>query len=133
MPLLHTDLVKIFEFGNCFSVDSNDKEIEWRSIVISVDDGKKNKNYKEEIENILNEIKKEFNIQEIKYIETKNASQKENCIEINFEKEIDGVKKKSFGFRLIYQDKEKTLTDEEVNQEAERVYEALKQKGFEIR
>jgi phenylalanyl-tRNA synthetase beta chain len=50
-----------------------------------------------------------------------------------FEKEIDGVKKKSFGFRLIYQDKERTLTDEEVNQETERVYEALKSKGFEIR
>jgi phenylalanyl-tRNA synthetase beta subunit len=207
MPLLHTDLVKIFEFGNCFSVDVDGKEIEWRSLAIAIDDGKKNKNYKEEIEIILNEIKKEFNIQEIKYIETKNASQKENCIEINFddlikdlsegqsyeklndeidgknikyksfaltpfivrdiacwvgedisesdientikenisslcisinlfdkfEKEIDGVKKKSFGFRLIYQDKEKTLTDEEVNQEAERVYEALKQKGFEIR
>jgi phenylalanyl-tRNA synthetase beta subunit len=206
MPLIDTDMIRVFEFGNCFSVDADGKEIEWRSLAIAIDDGKKNKNYKEEIENILNEIKKEFSIQEIKYTETKNASQKENCIEIDFdnlikdleqgsdyialenidkkdtkyqsfaltpfivrdvacwvgedisesdientirenisplcislklfdkfEKEIDGVKKKSFGFRLIYQDKERTLTDEEVNQEAERVYEALKSKGFEIR
>ena len=206
MPLLNVDVVKIFEFGNCFSVDNEGVEKEWRSLAIAIDDGKKNKNYKEEIENILNEFKKEFDIQDIKYIETKNVSQKENCIEINFddlikdlkdgqsyvklendykyetryksfaltpfivrdiacwvgeevseldieniirenisslcisinlfdkfEKETDGIKKKSFGFRLIYQDESRTLTDEEVNQEAERVYKALKSKGFEIR
>ena len=59
------------------------------------------------------------------------------CISVTlfdkFEKEIDGVNKKSFGFRLIYQDKERTLTDEEVNVEADKVYSALKAKGFEIR
>lgn len=63
------------------------------------------------------------------------------CISVNlfdkFEKEIEEngkvIKKKSFAFRLIYQDKERTLTDEEVNIEADKVYNALKNEGFEIR
>ncbi len=50
-----------------------------------------------------------------------------------FEKEIDGIVKKSFAYRLVYQDKERTLTDEEVNQEADLIYKALKERGFEIR
>jgi phenylalanyl-tRNA synthetase beta subunit len=155
---------------------------------------------------ILEEIKSSLNISDIKFIDSKNERQKENCFEINFdeliqdlevgeyveleegtvskdvkyksfslmpfivrdiacwanenvseedveniikenitslcisinlfdkfEKEIEGAKKKSFAFRLIYQDKERTLTDEEVNLEAEKVYSALKAKGFEIR
>lgn len=156
---------------------------------------------------ILEEIKNELNVSEIKFEEFKNERQKENCLEINFsemiqgleypakyqeinekvvdrevkykpfaltpfivrdiacwtseateendieeiiqenisplcisvnlfdkfEKEIDGVKKKSFAYRLIYQDKERTLTDEEVNLEADKVYNALRSEGFEIR
>ncbi|MEI6352677.1 MAG: phenylalanine--tRNA ligase beta subunit-related protein [Candidatus Nomurabacteria bacterium] len=203
MPLLNTSIIKIFEFGNCFK----NHETEWMSLAIAIDDGKKNKEYKSQIQNILEEIKKEIGVSEIKFTETKNAGQKENCIEINFEelianlpegegyneideriinqnmkykafaltpfivrdiacwtpentnendveniirenitslcisvklfdkfeKEIEGIKKKSFGFRLIYQDESRTLTDEEVNLESDKVYEALKTKGFEIR
>ena len=206
IPLLNINEVKIFEFGNCFNVNENGLEKEWRSLAIAIDDGKKNKNYIEIKNQILEEIKKELNISDIKITESKNDKQKENCIEIDFdemintleigeyieleniatnkeikyksfsmmpfivrdialwtdentkeeeieknikenisdicvsvnlfdkfEKEIDGIKKKSFGFRLIYQDKNKTLTDEEVNLEADKVYKALKERGFEIR
>ena len=206
MPLLNLNEIKIFEFGNCFSTDEEGKEKEWMSLVIAIDDGKKNKSYGEIKNKILEEIKSILNISEIRISEFKNDKQKENRFEINFdealkdlkegedfvdlsnmenkdtkyksfslmpfivrdvafwtpentneedlikiisenisplcisvnlfdkfEKEIDGIKKKSFGFRLIYQDKERTLTDEEVNAEADKVYNALKQKGFEIR
>ncbi|MEA4910492.1 Phenylalanine--tRNA ligase beta subunit [bioreactor metagenome] len=206
LPLLDAKEVKIFEFGNVFSLDV-EKEKEWRNLAIAIDDGKKNKEYREIIEKVLNEIKAELGVEKIDYKEFKNSSQKENCIEINFdelikdlpegatnekiaegiinqnvkyyvfpmtpfivrdiacwtpentteteieniikenitdlcksvklfdkfEKEIDGVKKKSFAFRLIYQDENRTLTDEEVNIEADKVYNALKSKGFEIR
>lgn len=50
-----------------------------------------------------------------------------------FVKEIEGVKKKSLGYRFIYQATDKTLTDEEVNGYIENVYNLLKEKGFEIR
>ncbi|MBP9765837.1 MAG: C40 family peptidase [Candidatus Pacebacteria bacterium] len=207
IPLLNLSEIKIFEFGNCFSTDENGKEKEWLSLAIAIDDGKKNKNYTEIKNKILEEIKIALKIKDINILESKNEKQKENKFEINFdeiikdleeeyefvnleeidlsedvkyksfslmpfivrdiafwtgeevneeeleriirenisdlcisvnlfdkfEKEIENIKKKSFGFRLIYQDKEKTLTDEEVNLEAEKVYNALKNKGFEIR
>ncbi len=41
--------------------------------------------------------------------------------------------KVSLAFRLIFQSAERTLTDEEVNMLMEKVYAALKEKGFEIR
>ncbi len=41
--------------------------------------------------------------------------------------------KTSLAFRLIFQSFERTLTEAEVNQVMERVYAALKEKGFEIR
>ncbi len=50
-----------------------------------------------------------------------------------FSKEIDGVKKTSFAFRLVFQSFEKTLTDEEVNSMMEPYYAVFKEKGFEIR
>lgn len=210
MPLLNVDEIKIFEFGNCFSVDGDGFEKEYRSLAIGIDDGKKNKNYTEIKNKILDEIKSELNISGIKYTELKNDKQKENCLEINFdemikdlqsgeyidlyseainkdikyksfslmpfivrdiafwadintkeqdlekiinenisdlcisvnlfdkfEKEVmegEVVKKKlSFGYRLIYQAENRTLTDEEVNMEADRVYKSLKDNGFEIR
>ncbi|MDQ5957263.1 MAG: phenylalanyl-tRNA synthetase beta chain, partial [Patescibacteria group bacterium] len=61
----------------------------------------------------------------------------EFCIAVHifdeFIKNIDGVNKKSLGYRLIYQAKDRTLTDEEVNEYAGNIYEILKEKGFEIR
>lgn len=211
IPLLNINEIRIFEFGNCFSLNENKEEREYRSLAIAIDDGKKNKNYQELKNKIIEEIKKALNISEIKIKEYKNERQKENVFEINFdelasslknenikntdleykenenlkykpfgftpfivrdiacwvneninendiletinknisalcisinlfdkfEKEIeeDGklLKKKSFAFRLIYQDKERTLTDEEVNIEADKIYKALKGEGFEIR
>lgn len=50
-----------------------------------------------------------------------------------FSKEIDGVKKTSFAFRLVFQSFEKTLTDEEVNSMIEPYYKVFKEKGYEIR
>lgn len=206
MPLLDTREMKVFEFGNIFSLE-NGKEKEKRNLAIAFDDGKKNKEYKSIIEEILNKIKEELKLENINYIEYKNLRQKENRIEIDFEslikdleeintskgleekyynkevkyeafpltpfivrdiacwvskditekdiekiilenigelcksvklfdkfeKEIDDEVKKSFAFRLIYQDKERTLTDEEVNKEADKIYKALKEKGLEIR
>jgi phenylalanyl-tRNA synthetase beta chain len=214
MPLLNIGEVRIFEFGNCFSLDKEGNESEWRSLAIGIDDGKKNKNYTELKNKILDEIKSVLSPalskgkveMQINFTESKNDKQKENVLEINFdemikdlpvgeyvalssevedkdvryssfslmpfivrdiacwtspdtseedieniirenisplcisinlfdkfEKEIDGIKKRSFAFRLIYQDKEKTLTDEEVNLEADKVYSALRKNGFEIR
>lgn len=211
MPLLNTNEIRIFEFGNCFSLNEKEEEKEYRSLAIVIDDGKKNKNYQELKNKIIEEIKKALNISNINIKEYKNERQKENIFEINFdelasslknenikdtdlnykekenlkyksfaftpfivrdiacwvneninendifeiiknnistlcisinlfdkfEKEIEEngkvVKKNSFAFRLIYQDKERTLTDEEVNIEADKIYKALKGEGFEIR
>ncbi len=59
------------------------------------------------------------------------------CISINifdqFEKDFDGVIKKSLGYRLVYQSFEKTLTDEEVNVQSDNVYSKLKELGLEVR
>jgi phenylalanyl-tRNA synthetase beta chain len=41
--------------------------------------------------------------------------------------------KVSFGFRLIFQAEDRTLTDEEANASMEKVYAALRDKGYEIR
>ncbi len=50
-----------------------------------------------------------------------------------FSKEIEGIKKTSYAFRLVFQSYEKTLTDEEVNGMMEPYYTLLKSKGYEIR
>lgn len=51
----------------------------------------------------------------------------------NFSKEIEGVKKISFAFRLVFQSYEKTLTNDEVNEMVEEYYKVFRQKGYEIR
>jgi phenylalanyl-tRNA synthetase beta subunit len=50
-----------------------------------------------------------------------------------FSKEIEGVKKTSYAFRIVFQSHEKTLTDEEVNTYMETYYSLFKERGFEIR
>lgn len=45
----------------------------------------------------------------------------------------DGTQKTSYAFRLVIQSHEKTLTDEEANLVAGKVYDALKEKGWEVR
>jgi phenylalanyl-tRNA synthetase beta chain len=50
-----------------------------------------------------------------------------------FTKDIGGERKTSFAFRFVIQSFEKTLTDEDANKIAERMYSLLKEKGHEIR
>lgn len=50
-----------------------------------------------------------------------------------FSKEIDGARKTSYAFRLVLQSPERTLTDDEANNVAERMYALLKDKGYEVR
>lgn len=50
-----------------------------------------------------------------------------------FEKEIDGVRKTSYAFRFVLQSHERTLTDAEANEVADKMYALLKEKGYEIR
>jgi phenylalanyl-tRNA synthetase beta chain len=57
----------------------------------------------------------------------------ELCVKIALFDTFQKGDKVSYAFRLIFQSFEKTLTDEEVNGVMEKVYEALKAKGFEIR
>lgn len=246
MPLLDKSEIRIFEFGNVFKLrDINYKNknvlapedvIEERHLCILIDDGKKNKSYKEIINKIIEDIKTDLsqyitstNIEtlnigtsdfespnvesfiKVDIVEFKNNNNLFNCIEINFDKlisdlssheeyisldqnivsreikyqnfslmpfivrdiafwcetdtnkddvyklliqnkgdlcvfvklfdefekdfEIDGniKRKKSLGYRFIYQDDNRTLSDEEVNVYTDKVYEILKTKGFEVR
>ncbi len=50
-----------------------------------------------------------------------------------FSKEVDGIKKISFAFRFVLQSYERTLTDAEANEVADKMYALLKEKGYEIR
>lgn len=50
-----------------------------------------------------------------------------------FEKEVDGVRKTSYAFRFVLQSSERTLTDDEANEVADKMYALLKEKGYEIR
>ena len=50
-----------------------------------------------------------------------------------FEKEIDGVRKKSLAFRIIFQSMERTLEDMEANDAMDVIYAKVKEKGWEVR
>jgi phenylalanyl-tRNA synthetase beta subunit len=50
-----------------------------------------------------------------------------------FSKEVDGVQKTSYAFRFVLQASDRTLTDAEANEIADRMYGLLKEKGYEIR
>lgn len=93
MPLLNINEIRIFEFGNCFSIDEDEEEREYRSLGIAIDDGKKNKNYQELKNKVIEEIKKELNISNINIKEYKNERQKENIFEINFDELVLSLNK----------------------------------------
>lgn len=57
----------------------------------------------------------------------------ELCVSVHLFDEFVKDGKTSIGYRLVYQDKDRTLTDEEVNAYADKVYSALRDKGYEIR
>jgi phenylalanyl-tRNA synthetase beta subunit len=50
-----------------------------------------------------------------------------------FSKEVEGTKKTSYAFRLVFQSYEKTLTDDEVNEMMKLYYELFVSKGYEVR
>ncbi len=50
-----------------------------------------------------------------------------------FTKEIDGVRRTSYAFNLVFQSDEKTLSDDEVNVIMGRVQSALVKEGYEVR
>lgn len=52
----------------------------------------------------------------------------------SFDRQMDdGTVKRSAAFRIVYQAMDRTLTDEEINIEADKVYQALKDVGCELR
>ena len=66
-------------------------------------------------------------------IEIKNLVKKYYLVD-NFEKKLeDGMMKRSAAFRIVYQSDDRTLTDEEVNIEVDKIYKALEITGCEIR
>ena len=197
-PLLGQKSVKIFEIGNVFTNNSEKKHL-----ALGVDDGAKESSYGEEVNGIMEEIKKVLSVDTISY---ETVSTKPYALELDFDtlieslpepttyeapsfattpsityktvspypfiardiavwvsdgaswetvlsvcdevrnplvirtdlfdtftKEIDGIKKISYAFRLVFQSYDKTLTDDEVNEMMQPYYEALKNKGYEIR
>ena len=196
-PLMNLSTIKMYEFGNIFTKDSERKHF-----ALCIDDGKKKTTFTEEVEMLLDEIKRTLSVPTIEY---ETVSVKPYVIEIDFDtliealpestsyepltqnplsssyqtispypfitrdiamwvpdtttwesiralcdqvgnplvaridlfdtfsKEIEGVKKTSFAFRLVFQSFEKTLTDEEVNSMMEPYYEVFKRVGYEIR
>lgn len=196
-PLLGQKVIKIFEFGNIFTSSG-----EVRHMALICDDGAKKSSFKEEVEAILEEIKKTLAIQSINYqvlstkpygiecdidalIATLEAPRAYEALPSTtrsfsykpvspypfivrdiavwtpfgtswedvhalalqvddpriaridyfdtFTKEVDGVKKTSYAFRFVIQSHEKTLTDEEANEIADKMYSLLKEKDYEIR
>lgn len=76
-PLLGTDVVKVFEFGNVFT-DSDER----RHFSLAIDDGKKKTSFTEEVDLILSQIKRELNIKELEY---NTLSAKPYVIELDFD------------------------------------------------
>lgn len=197
-PLLKTNLIQLYEFGNVFS-----RQGEKREVALLVDDGKKKTSYAEDIDMTISSLKHALGVEVIEY---EVVSTKPYCVVIDFDALItnlptpdqyesltshtltttyapvspypfivrdiacfvpgvvtwetlrevvkphlsslvvsvdlfdtftktfeDGTQKTSYAFRLVLQSYERTLTDIEANEVAEKVYEALKKEGWEIR
>ena len=76
-PLLGQKIIKLFEFGNVFSNNS-----ESRHFSLAIDDGAKKSNFTESIEFILIEIKRALGLENLEYI---TFSVKPYVIEIDFD------------------------------------------------
>lgn len=76
-PLLGQKTIKIFEFGNVFTHDGEN-----RNLAIAVDDGAKKSNFTEEVDMLLAEIKRTLSVKEIECI---TVSNKPYVIETNFD------------------------------------------------
>lgn len=79
-PLLATDVVRVFEFGNVFTASS-----ETRHLSIAVDDGRKKSLFTDEVEFVLAAVKKALGVEKIHY-DTING--KPYCVEIDFDELI---------------------------------------------
>ena len=53
--------------------------------------------------------------------------------EIVFKKEIDGVEKTSYAYRLVFQSNERTLTDEDANVIMNAIYTKIAELGWQVR
>jgi phenylalanyl-tRNA synthetase beta subunit len=76
-PLLGLSTIKVFEFGNVFTQDS-----ERRNLSIALDDGKKKTSFTEEIDLILVEIKKALQLENLEYT---TVYAKPYVVEIDFD------------------------------------------------
>ncbi len=196
-PLLHIQTVKMYEFGNIFTTNS-----ERRHLALVIDDGKKKSSFNDEVDMILSQIKRDLGVSNL---ECETVQAKPYIIELDFDalidtlpeptsyepltprtdsvlyeavspypfivrdiavwtpastswdsihvlalqvdsplvvridcfdtftKEIEGVQKTSYAFRFVLQAKDRTLTDVEANEVADRMYRLLKEKGYEVR
>jgi phenylalanyl-tRNA synthetase beta subunit len=80
-PLLGIDTVKVFEFGNVFTEDT-----ERRNFALAIDDGKKKTSFSEEVDLILSQIKRELKIDSLEY---NTLSAKPYVIELDFDALIE--------------------------------------------
>jgi phenylalanyl-tRNA synthetase beta subunit len=55
------------------------------------------------------------------------------CARIDLFDEFKKDSQVSYAFRLVFQSAEKTLTDDEVNDQMKAVYEAVDKKGWKVR
>lgn len=62
-----------------------------------------------------------------------NGSAGELCVRTTLFDEFTKDGRTSYAFRLVFQSKERTLTDTEVNEAMERVYESVKARGWDVR
>lgn len=76
-PLMKLGTIKMYEFGNVFSKDS-----ERRHFVLCIDDGKKKTSFTEEVEMLLGEIKRTLGVTKIQY---DTVSVKPYVIEVDFD------------------------------------------------
>ena len=196
-PLLHIQTVKMYEFGNVFT-----KNTEQRHLALIIDDGKKKSSFNDEVDMILSQIKRDLGVTNL---ECETTQVKPYTVELDFDalieglpeptsyepltphtdsvvyeavspypfivrdiavwtpastswdsihdlalqvdsplvvridcfdtftKEIEGIQKTSYAFRFVLQAKDRTLTDAEANEVADRMYGLLKEKGYEVR
>ncbi len=80
-PLLGTDVVKVFEFGNVFT-----ESTERRNFALAIDDGKKKTSFTEEVDLILSQIKRELNLHSLEY---NTLVAKPYVIELDFDSLIE--------------------------------------------
>lgn len=80
-PLLHIQIVKMYEFGNVFT-----KSAERRHLALIIDDGKKKSSFNDEVDMILSQIKRDLGVATL---ECETVQAKPYTIELDFDALID--------------------------------------------